>query len=159
MRRPKRSGVAIALLVLVFLAGFGLAKVLDRAAATGSVRGQADRYQQILSDLERAYYKPLDVAKLGQRGIDSLLASLHDPYTVYLSPQAARQFGAPAVRNASSASPAAWRRMAGLAIVTSWSSSERTLAAAAALRASPTPQTCRPVIRATRQTWAGVCGG
>ena len=92
MRTSKRTGIAVALLTIVFLAGFALAKVLDRAAPAGSAQGQAERYSQVLTDLQRSYYKPIDVAKLGQKGISALLASLHDPYTVYFSPQQARQF-------------------------------------------------------------------
>jgi carboxyl-terminal processing protease len=93
MRPSRKSLVAVATLALAFLLGFVLAKGLDRTASSASAQGQADRYRQVLSDLERNYYKPLDIAKLGQKGIDSLLASLHDPYTVYFSPQQARQFG------------------------------------------------------------------
>jgi carboxyl-terminal processing protease len=93
MRTSKRSLVAVAILVLAFLAGFVLAKGLDRAASSTSAQGQADRYRQVLTDLERNYYKPVDAAKLGQAGITALLASLHDPYTVYFSPQRAKQFG------------------------------------------------------------------
>ena len=93
MRTSKRSLAAVAILVLVFLSGFAVAKVLDRAAASTTARGQADRYLQILSDLQRHYYKPVDVAKVGQSGINTLLASLHDPWTVYFSPQQAKQFG------------------------------------------------------------------
>jgi carboxyl-terminal processing protease len=93
MHTSKRSLAVVAILVLAFVGGFALAKVLDRAASTTSARGQADRYRQVLTDLERNYYKPVDVAKLGQAGIAALLASLHDPYTVYFSPQQAKQFG------------------------------------------------------------------
>lgn len=93
MRTSKRSLVAVAILVLAFLSGFAVAKGLDRAGASTTARGQADRYRQILADLQRHYYKPVDVAKLGQKGINTLLASLHDPYTVYFSPQQAKQFG------------------------------------------------------------------
>jgi len=93
MHTSKRSLAAVAILVLAFLVGFAVAKGLDRAAATSSAQGQADRYRQVLTDLQRNYYKPVDAAKLGQAGIASLLASLHDPYTVYFSPQQAKQFG------------------------------------------------------------------
>jgi carboxyl-terminal processing protease len=93
MSRSRRYGIAALLLALGLIAGFALAKGLDRAASPASVRGQADRYQQVLSDLESHYYKQLDVAKLGQTGINALLASLHDPYTVYFSPQQAKLFG------------------------------------------------------------------
>ncbi len=92
MHISKRSLVAVAILVLAFFSGFAVAKGLDRATATATARGQADRYSQVLTDLQRKYYKPLDVAKLGQKGITALLASLHDPYTVYFSPRQARQF-------------------------------------------------------------------
>ena len=93
MRTSKRSLVAVAILALAFLSGFAVAKGLDRAAASTTARGQADRYLQILADLQRHYYKPVDVAKVGQKGIDTLLASLHDPWTVYFSPEQAKQFG------------------------------------------------------------------
>jgi carboxyl-terminal processing protease len=92
MRTSLRSVAAVAIVALVFLAGFGAAKVLDRRASTASAQGQADRYRQVITDLERSYYRPVDAAKLGQKGITALLASLHDPYTVYFSPQQARQF-------------------------------------------------------------------
>ena len=80
------------MLALAFLLGFVLARGLDRTSSAASVQGQADRYAQVLNDLQRNYYKPVDVAKLGQKGIKSLLASLHDPYTVYFSPRQAKQF-------------------------------------------------------------------
>ena len=92
MRTRKRSLATVAILVLAVLAGFVLAKGLDRATSSASAQGQADRYRQVLADLERNYYKPVDAAKLGQAGITALLASLHDPYTVYFSPQQAKQF-------------------------------------------------------------------
>ena len=92
MRISKRSLVAAAILVLAFFSGFAVAKGLDRASASTTARGLADNYSQVLTDLQRNYYKPLDVAKLGQKGITALLGSLHDPYTVYFSPQQARQF-------------------------------------------------------------------
>ena len=93
MRVSKRSLAAAAALVLVFFAGFVLAKGLDRTGSSAPAQRQADRYRQVLADLERSYYKPVDAAKLGQAGIAALLASLHDPYTVYFSPQQAKQFG------------------------------------------------------------------
>ena len=93
MRTSKKSLAAVAILVFAFLAGFVLAKGLDRAASSTSAQGQADRYRQVLTDLERHYYRPVDVAKLGRAGITALLASLHDPYTVYFSPHQAKLFG------------------------------------------------------------------
>ena len=93
MRVSKRSLAAAAALVLVFLGGFALARVLDRTPSSASAQNQVDRYRQVLTDLERNYYKPVDAAKLGQAGIAAMIASLHDPYTVYFSPQQAKQFG------------------------------------------------------------------
>ena len=93
MHVSKRLLVILAV-VLAFAAGFGLASELARAGSTASARGQAALYRQVLNDLERNYYRPIDVAKLGQSGINGLLAPLHDPYTVYFTPQQAKAFGA-----------------------------------------------------------------
>jgi carboxyl-terminal processing protease len=92
MSKSRRYGIAVALLALAFLAGFVLAKAIDRSASSSSAQGQADRFKQVLTDLERDYYKPLDTATLGQKGINAMLASLHDPWTVYFTPQQAKQF-------------------------------------------------------------------
>ncbi len=93
MPKPRRLLITVAVVLLAFLGGFALAKGLDRAAASTTARGQADRYLQVLADLEHHYYRPVDVAKLGQTGIAALLHSLRDPYTVYFSPQQAKLFG------------------------------------------------------------------
>jgi carboxyl-terminal processing protease len=87
-----RRLLAVLLVVLAFAAGFGSATLLARAGSTAGVRGQADLYRQVLQDLQRDYYRPVSVAQLGQSGIAGLLASLHDPYTVYFTPQQATAF-------------------------------------------------------------------
>jgi len=87
-----RRLLPVLLLVLAFVAGFGLATLIGRSGSSASVNGQADLYRKVLSDLQHDYYRPVDVAKLGQSGITGLLASLHDPYTVYFTPQQARAF-------------------------------------------------------------------
>ena len=92
MNPSKRLLAFIAVAALAFGGGFGVATLLDRGAATASASSQADAYRQVLTDLQRSYYRPVDVAKLGRSGITALLASLHDPYTVYFSPQQAKQF-------------------------------------------------------------------
>ena len=89
-----RRLLAVAAVVLAFAAGFGLATVLSRAGSTASARGQVALYRQVLRDLQRDYYRPVHVAGLGQAGISGLLAALHDPYTVYFTPQQARAFSA-----------------------------------------------------------------
>ena len=87
-----RRLLAVLSVVLAFAAGFGLATVRDRGGSSASASGQADLYRQVLRDLQRDYYRPVDVAQLGRSGIAGLLASLHDPYTVYFTPQQARAF-------------------------------------------------------------------
>jgi carboxyl-terminal processing protease len=89
----KRVLLFVVVAALAFASGLGAARWLDRAAATGTAVGQADLYRQVLTDLQRNYYKSVDAAKLGRAGVAALLASLHDPYTVYFSPQQAKQFG------------------------------------------------------------------
>ncbi len=86
--------IAAAAVVLAFAAGFELATVLARAGSTASARGQVALYRQVVRDLQRDYYRPVDVAKLGQAGVTGLLAALHDPYTVYFTPQEAKAFDA-----------------------------------------------------------------
>ena len=92
--RSSRRLLAVAAVVLAFAVGFGLASVLARAGSTASARGQAALYRQVLRDLQRDYYRPVNVAKLGQAGITGLLAALHDPYTVYFTPRQAKAFSA-----------------------------------------------------------------
>jgi carboxyl-terminal processing protease len=87
-----RRLLTVLLVILAFVAGFGSATLLARGGSTAGVRGQADLYRQVLQDLQRDYYRPVNVAQLGQSGIAGLLASLHDPYTVYFTPQQATAF-------------------------------------------------------------------
>jgi len=89
--RPRRLLLVLSI-ALAFVAGFGSATLIDRSGSTAGARGQAALYHQILDDLQRDYYRPVDVARLGHAGIAGLLASLHDPYTVYFTPQQAREF-------------------------------------------------------------------
>jgi carboxyl-terminal processing protease len=89
-RRRLLSWVLIA--AVAFAAGFGSATLLSRLVVSSGVRGQTDLYGQILQDLQRDYYRPVDVSRLGQTGIAALLKSLHDPYTVYFTPQQAKLF-------------------------------------------------------------------
>jgi carboxyl-terminal processing protease len=92
MTQRRGLPVLIAIFAVAFAAGFGIATLLGRSDSSAGVRGQSRLYTQILSDLQRDYYKPVDVARLGRVGIGALLKSLNDPYTVYFTPQEARQF-------------------------------------------------------------------
>jgi carboxyl-terminal processing protease len=87
-----RRLLPILIIVLAFVAGFGLATLLDRSGTTAGVSGQTALYRQVLQDLQRDYYRPVDTAKLGQAGIAGLLAPLHDPYTVYFTQAEAKAF-------------------------------------------------------------------
>ena len=90
--RLSKSLLVVVLVILAFAAGFGAATLRERSGLTASASSQASLYQQVLGDLQRDYYKPVDVARLGQSGITGLLASLHDPYTDYFTPQQAKAF-------------------------------------------------------------------
>jgi carboxyl-terminal processing protease len=90
--RPSKSIVAVVCLAVAFAAGFGLATLREHGGSTVSAASQASLYRQVVTDLERDYYKPIDAAQLGQSGITGLLASLHDPYTDYFTPQQAKAF-------------------------------------------------------------------
>ncbi len=89
--RSRRSTLLLAI-ALAFAAGFGAASLVSRAGASSDVRKQVALYEQVLRDLQRDYYKQVDVTRLGGTGIAALLRSLHDPYTTYFTPQQAKQF-------------------------------------------------------------------
>ena len=46
----------------------------------------------MLSDLQQHYYKPVNVSRLAQTGINGLLKTLNDPYTEYFTPAEAQSF-------------------------------------------------------------------
>jgi carboxyl-terminal processing protease len=89
--RSKRLLIVL-VIVLAFVAGFGLATLLASVAGTAGARGQERLYSQVLQDLQSDYYRPVDVTRLGQAGLSGLLASLNDPYTVYFTRQQATAF-------------------------------------------------------------------
>ena len=91
MIRSRRL-LTVLLLALAFVAGFGLATLLASVGGTAGARGQERLYRQVLQDVQSDYYRPVDVSGLGQAGIAGLLASLHDPYTVYFTHQQATAF-------------------------------------------------------------------
>ena len=89
---PLQELLVVVLVILAFAAGFGLATLPERRGLTAPAASQAALYRQVLQDLQRDYYKPINVTRLGQSGITGLLASLHDPYTDYFTPQEAKAF-------------------------------------------------------------------
>jgi carboxyl-terminal processing protease len=90
--RLSKSLLVVAFVILAFAAGFGAATLRDHSGLSASASAQAALYRQVLADLQHDYYKPINVAQLGQSGITGLLASLHDPYTDYFTPQQAKAF-------------------------------------------------------------------
>ncbi len=56
----------------------------EQAAAAGELQ------TRIIKELQTQYYRPVDAEKLGTAGIDGMLESLKDPYTVYLTPKEAQ---------------------------------------------------------------------
>jgi carboxyl-terminal processing protease len=87
-----RRLLTVLLIVLAFVAGFGLATLLANTGGTAGARGQERLYSQVLRDLQSDYYRPVDVTRVGQAGVNGLLASLDDPYTVYFTHQQATAF-------------------------------------------------------------------
>ena len=48
--------------------------------------------QKVIEELQQHYYKKVDVGKLSRAGVDGLLQSLQDPWTVYFTPAEMRLF-------------------------------------------------------------------
>jgi len=84
-------------LVAAFVAGFVLHGVVyGDTGLSGSQRAQAraagDLQRQVLDDLAGHYYKPVSVPRLSQTGVQQMVKSLHDRWTVYLPPAQAQAF-------------------------------------------------------------------
>ena len=91
--RNFRTTLLLFLIPLAFAAGFALDYAMRPATAklgpaeAQSAADAARLEQTIINQLQAEYYKPVDVGKLARAGVDGLLKSLHDPYTVYMDPQ------------------------------------------------------------------------
>jgi carboxyl-terminal processing protease len=90
--RLSKSFLVVVFVILAFAAGFGAATLRGRSGLSASASAQVSLYRQVLGDLQRDYYKPIDATPLGQSGITGLLGSLHDPWTDYFTPQEAKAF-------------------------------------------------------------------
>ena len=91
--RALKISLVVMLIALGFLVGYfagwrvhgeNVVRLSPREQDKAAEAGQLE--QRILEELQGRYYKPVDVEKLGQTGIDAMLKSLDDPYTVYLEP-------------------------------------------------------------------------
>jgi len=89
--RPLLAILAFVLVVLAvfaaFVAGYTLRGDTGSGTAGGSAVGASSLDALIVKELQDHYYKPVDAARLERAGVAATLASLHDPYTVYLTPK------------------------------------------------------------------------
>jgi carboxyl-terminal processing protease len=83
LRRKRWWTVPTALVLVVLLSGLALGQ--------GTVPGFGV-VQQVYDDLMQGYVDHLSGSTLAQGAIDGMLATLHDPFTEYLSPQAYQGF-------------------------------------------------------------------
>ena len=85
--RPFLAILTLLLVVLAIVAAFVAGYTVRGSSSPGGVSTTGGLNAAILSELQAHYYKPIDAARLEQTGVKSMLAALHDPYTVYLTPK------------------------------------------------------------------------
>ena len=92
--RALRTIIVVLLVSLGFLGGYfagwylhGENTVRLSPSARTSAAEAGKLQQRIIEELQGRYYKPVNVNKLSQSGVDGMLKSLDDPYTVYLTPK------------------------------------------------------------------------
>lgn len=97
--RALRTIIVVLLVSLGFLGGYFSGWYLHGentvrlSPAQQSTAKQAGQLQQrIIEELQGRYYKPVDVDDLSESGVNGMLKSLKDPYTVYLTPKETREF-------------------------------------------------------------------
>jgi carboxyl-terminal processing protease len=90
--RPLLATLAFVLFVLAVLAAFVAGYTLrgTSTSAAGAGGGTTSLDALIVKELQAHYYKPVDAARLERTGVTATLASLHDPYTVYLTASQSR---------------------------------------------------------------------
>jgi carboxyl-terminal processing protease len=96
--RVLRTLIVVLFVALGFLGGYFAGwymhgeNVVSLTAGERDAAAEAGRLQQrIIEELQGRYYKPVDVDKLSQGGINGTLKTLKDPYTVYLTPRETRE--------------------------------------------------------------------
>ncbi len=97
--RALRTLIVVLFVALGFLGGYfvgwylhGESTVRLTAGQTTSAKQAGDLTARVIEELQGRYYKPVNVDKLSTAGVDGLLKSLDDPYTVYLSPEETQSF-------------------------------------------------------------------
>ena len=97
--RALRTIIVVLLVSLGFLGGYFAGWYLHgentvRLSPTQQTTAkEAGKLQQrIIEELQGRYYRPVNVNKLSDAGVNGMLKSLKDPYTVYLSPKEVQDF-------------------------------------------------------------------
>jgi carboxyl-terminal processing protease len=97
--RILRIVIVVLLVSLGFLGGYfvgwylhGENTVRLSPVQQSSAKDAGKLQQKIIEELQTRYYKPVSVDKLSTAGINGMLKSLKDPYTVYLTPQEVQDF-------------------------------------------------------------------
>ena len=97
--RALRTIIVVLLVSLGFLGGYfagwylhGENTVRLKPSARTSAKEAGKLQQRVIEELQGRYYKPVNVNKLSDAGVNGMLKSLDDPYTVYLTPKEVRDF-------------------------------------------------------------------
>ncbi len=97
--RVLRTIIVVLLVSLGFLGGYFVGWYLHgenavRLSATqqSSAKDAGKLQQKIIEELQSRYYVPVNVDKLSTAGVNGMLKSLKDPYTVYLTPKEVQDF-------------------------------------------------------------------
>ncbi len=97
--RALRTVIVVLLVSLGFLGGYfagwylhGENTVRLSPTQQTSAREAGKLQQKIIEELQGRYYRPVNVNKLSTAGVNGMLKSLKDPYTVYLTPKEVSDF-------------------------------------------------------------------
>ena len=97
--RALRTIIVVLLVSLGFLGGYfagwylhGENTVRLSPTQQTSAKEAGELQQRIIEELQGRYYRPVDVDKLSEAGVNGMLKSLKDPYTVYLTPKEVQEF-------------------------------------------------------------------
>jgi carboxyl-terminal processing protease len=97
--RALRTIIVVLLVSLGFLGGYfagwylhGENTVRLSPTQQTSAREAGKLQQKIIEELQGRYYRPVNVNTLSTAGVNGMLKSLKDPYTVYLTPQEVSDF-------------------------------------------------------------------
>jgi len=101
--RALKTALLVVLLVLAFVGAYAIVARLqadDVPGLSGTAAAQLSPLQrEVIGDLQRYYYRAIDVktleqvgAKAQQTSVGALLKTLNDPYTEYMSPDQTRLF-------------------------------------------------------------------